>query len=94
MQIIFRKKFANGLDLLCVQVYTKDMATKTEVQRKADKTGCELRVDGTLIDLIPPAGYMLGEYRTVLRESCPGYLTKADIYDELLDLMDDLHLED
>jgi hypothetical protein len=69
------------------------MATKTEVQRKADKTGCEFTVDGNLIDLNPPEGYVLGEYRTVLREAVPGYLTKSDIYDELLDLMDDLKLE-
>jgi hypothetical protein len=69
------------------------MATKTEVQRKADKTGCEFKVDGPFIDLNPPAGYRLGEYQTVLRESVPGWLTKADIYDELLDLMDDLRPE-
>jgi hypothetical protein len=66
------------------------MATKAQVQRKADKTGCEFRVDGPFIDLYPPAGYRLGEYETVLRESDPGYLTKADIYDELLDLIDEL----
>ena len=69
------------------------MATKTEVQRKADKTGCEFKVDGPFIDLNPPAGSRLGEYQTELRESVPGWLTKADIYDELLDLMDDLRPE-
>ena len=74
-------------------VYTISMATKTQVQRKADKTGCEFRVDGNFIDLNPPQGYVLGEYRTVLRESAPGYLTKSEIYDELLDLMDDLRPE-
>jgi hypothetical protein len=69
------------------------MATKTEVQRKAIKTGCEFEVDGNFIDLYPPAGYRLGEYSSVLREASIGYLTKADIYDELLDLMDDLRPE-
>ena len=75
---------------MCLVVYTIGMATKTEVQRKADKTGCEFTVDGTFIDLYPPAGFKLGEYESVLRESLTGYLSKADIYDELLDLMDDL----
>ena len=69
------------------------MATKTQVERKAAKTGCEFRVDGNFIDLYPPAGFKLGEYESVLRESLTGYDSKADIYDELLDLMDDLRPE-
>jgi hypothetical protein len=79
--------------MACLVVYTKNMASKTQVQRKADKTGCEFRVDGNFIDLYPPAGFKLGEYESVLRESLPGYDSKADIYDELLDLMDDLRTD-
>ena len=79
--------------MVCLVLYNKNMASKTEVQRKADKTGCEFRVDGNFIDLYPPAGFKLGEYETVLRESVPGWMGKSDIYDELLDLMDDLRPE-
>ena len=67
------------------------MATKTQVERKAAKTGCEFRVDGNFIDLYPPAGFAFeGEYEMLGREADPGYITKSDIYDELLDAMDDL----
>ena len=69
------------------------MANKSEVQRKAMRTGCEFKVEGNYVDLYPPHGYRLGEYSTVLREASSHYLTKADIYDELLDLMDDLRPE-
>ena len=69
------------------------MASKSEVARKAKAAGCEFKVEGQYVDLYPPAGFMLGEYRTVLREASPGYLTKAEIYDELLDLIDDLRPE-
>ena len=66
------------------------MATKQQVQRKAERLGCEFKVQGNLIDLFPPAGFTFGEYRMVCREADPGYLSKGEIYDELLDQMDDL----
>lgn len=70
------------------------MATKTQVERKAAKTGCEFRVDGNFIDLYPPTGFTFeGEYSMLGRECDPGYVSKADIYDELLDAMDDLRAE-
>jgi hypothetical protein len=69
------------------------MASKTQVQRKADKTGCEFIVDGNLVTLYPPDGFTFGEYTMLGRESCPGYLTKSEIYDELIDSMNELEPE-
>jgi hypothetical protein len=57
------QKVLNGLDTLCLVVYTIGMASKSQVQRKADKTGCELIVDGNLVTLYPPDGFTFGEYR-------------------------------
>ena len=71
-------------------VYNGVMTTKSEVVRKAKTQQCEFVVDGNYVDLVPPRGFRLGEYHTVLRESTPGYLTKSEIYEELLDLLDDL----
>ncbi len=65
------------------------MATKTQVARKAANKNCELVVDGPLVTLYPPLGYRLGEYHLVGRES--GWdSSKSDIYDEMLDLLDEL----
>jgi hypothetical protein len=70
------------------------MSTKAQVQRKADKTGCEFKVEGNLVTLYPPKGFAFeGEYEMLGRECDPGYLSKADIYDELFDAMDDLRNE-
>ena len=66
------------------------MTTKTQVAKKAKAKGCYFEVEGNYVDLHPPVGYTLGEYHTVLREALRGYESKADIYDELLDLLDDL----
>jgi len=65
------------------------MATKTQVARKAATKECELVVEGQLVTLYPPPSYRLGEYHVVGREA--GWsASKSDIYDELLDLLDDL----
>ena len=65
------------------------MATKTQVARKAAIKECELVVEDQLVTLYPPLGYRLGEYHVVGREA--GWsASKSDIYDELLDLLDDL----
>jgi hypothetical protein len=66
------------------------MSTKQQVILKAQKTNCELRVDQDEVSLYAPEGFTLGEYHIVSQIAERGYLTKADIYDELIDLMDDL----
>ena len=66
------------------------MANKTQVARKAQAIGAELMVDGSLVTLYAPDGYTLGEYHIVGREAIRDWCTKADIYDEMFDLLDDL----
>jgi hypothetical protein len=65
------------------------MATKQQAQRKAERLGCVLEIDGSLVTLYPPIGKRLGELHIIARESGWGE-TKADIYDELIDALDEL----
>ena len=67
------------------------MATIDQVRRMAARTGCELKAEGNLITLYAPEGFTFeGEYEILGRFWDPGYLTKADIYDEFLGAMDDI----
>lgn len=67
------------------------MATKQQVQSKAAKANCKFEVEGNYVDLYAPRGYSFwGESHIVLREASSGYLTKADIYEEMFDALDDL----
>jgi len=67
------------------------MASIAQVRRAAARTGCEFEVDGNLVTLWAPDGFAFeGEYEMLGREADPGYLTKSDIYDELIDAMDDI----
>jgi hypothetical protein len=65
------------------------MTTKQQVQRKADRHGCELIIEGPLVTLYPPVGKRFGEHHIIARESGWGE-TKADIYDEMFDALDEL----
>ena len=65
------------------------MATKQQAQSKAQRLGCVLLVDGPLVTLYPPIGKRLGEHHIIAREAGWGE-TKADIYDEMIDALDDL----
>ena len=70
------------------------MATITQVRTAAKKTGCEFHIDGNLITLHAPNGFTFeGEYHMIGRESERGYVTKSEIYDEMLDAMDDIRKE-
>jgi len=65
------------------------MATKQQVERKAARTGSTLVVDGTFVTLYAPDGYRFSECHIIAREAYWS-ATKADIYDELIDELDDL----
>ena len=65
------------------------MASKQQVERKATSTGSTLVVDGPLVTLYAPDGHRFSECHIITREA--GYFaTKADIYDELIDELDEL----
>ena len=70
------------------------MATIAQVRSAARKNGCYFRVDFNMFTLYAPDGFAFeGEYPMIGRESDTGYFTKADIYDEMLDAMDDIRKE-
>lgn len=71
-------------------VYTRAMANKSQVERKALGTGCKLIVRDDEVTLYAPEGFTIGEYHIMVRTSERGWLTKSDIYDEMLDELDDL----
>ena len=71
-------------------VYTLGMANKAQVERKALATGSELIVRDDEITLYAPEGFTIGEYHIMARIAERGWLTKSDIYDEMLDELDDL----
>jgi len=66
------------------------MANKPQVERKALAKGCELRIDRDEVALYAPEGFTIGEYHIMVRTSERGWLTKSEIYDEMLDELDDL----
>jgi hypothetical protein len=66
------------------------MATKAQLERKANAAGCEVSIEGDLVSLYPPTGYRFDEYHIIGREAQRGWLTKSEIYDEMLDAIDDL----
>ena len=71
-------------------MYTLVMANKAQVERKALATGSELIVRDDEITLHAPEGFTIGEYHIIARIAERGWLTKSDIYDEILDELDDL----
>lgn len=67
------------------------MATLFQVIRAANQTGCDLEIQENLVTLYAPDGFAFeGEYRMLGREAERGGTTKAEIYDEMLDAMDDI----
>ena len=71
-------------------VYTLGMANKSQVERKALAKGCELRIDRDEVALYAPEGFTVGEYHILVRTAERGWYTKADIYDEMLDELNDI----
>ena len=70
------------------------MANITQVRNAAKKHGCEFHTQGNLVTLYAPHGFTFeGEYHMIGREAEQGYLTKSEIYDEMLDAMDDIRKE-
>ncbi len=65
------------------------MATKQQVQRKAQQAGCDLLIEGALVTLYPPLGKRFGEHHIIARESGWGE-TKTEIYEELIDALKEL----
>ncbi len=79
-----------GVALIVYMVYTLGMANKSQVERKALTTGSRLIVRDDEVALYAPEGFTVGEYHILVRTAEQGWYTKADIYDEMLDELDDI----
>ena len=66
------------------------MANKAQVERKALATGSQMIVRDDEVALYAPEGFTIGEHHILVRTAERGWLTKSDIYDEMLDELDDM----